>query len=70
MEGKPANINLYPNQQVITTVTIQPNENPPTSTTPGVTYVQLRPGFFKTLGGFLILVEIVSYALLTITIRD
>ena len=66
MEGdhnnrKPATINLYPaHQQVITTVTVHPDEPPPTSATPGVTYVQLSPGYFRSLRGILLLIEIVS----------
>lgn len=58
---QPATIMVYPqHQQVITTVTVQPNEPPPTSTEPGVTYVQLKPGYFTSMAGILLLVEIVS----------
>ena len=58
---KAATINVYPqHQQVITTVTVQPDEAPPTSEQPGVTYVQLSPGYFRSLGGILLLIEIVS----------
>jgi len=45
---------------VITTVTIHPDERPPVSETPGVTFVQITPGFFKTWRGFLLLVQLVS----------
>jgi len=34
------------------------NENPPVSDEPGVTYVQIAPGYFQTLGGVLLLVEL------------
>lgn len=57
---KSATITVQQPQPIITTVTIQPNENPPTSNEPGVTYVQLRPGHFKTISGILQLVAIVS----------
>jgi len=43
---------------VITTVTIHPDERPPVSETPGVTFVQITPGFFKTWRGFLLLVQL------------
>jgi len=55
---KSATITVQQPQPIITTVTIQPNENPPTSNEPGVTYVQLRPGHFKTISGILQLVAI------------
>lgn len=56
---KPATINVYPqHQQVITTVTVQPDDPAPTSATPGVTYVQLSPGYFRSFGGILLLIEI------------
>lgn len=58
---QPATITVYPqHQQVITTVTVHPNEPPPVSTDPGVTYVQLNPGYFTTFSGILKLIEIVS----------
>lgn len=66
MQQQPATIMVYPqHQQVITTVTVQPNEPPPTSTEPGVTYVQLRPGYFSTLAGILKLVQVVSFGFLS-----
>nr|CAH0106289.1 unnamed protein product [Daphnia galeata] len=56
---QPATITVYPqHQQVITTVTVHPNEPPPVSTDPGVTYVQLNPGYFTTFSGILKLIEI------------
>ena len=58
---QPATITVYPQQQqVITTVTVQPNEQPPTSSEPGITYVQLKPGYFTTMSGILKLIETVS----------
>ncbi len=58
---QPATITVYPqHQQVITTVTVHPNEPPPVSSDPGITYVQLNPGHFTTFSGILKLVEIVS----------
>ena len=56
---KTATITVSP-QPIITTVTIQPHENPPTSAEPGVTYVQVKPGHFTTIPGILKLVQIVS----------
>lgn len=58
---QPATITVYPqHQQVITTVTVHPNDQPPVSSEPGVTYVQLNPGHFTTIGGILKLIQIVS----------
>lgn len=54
---KSATITVTP-QPIITSVTIPASEQAPTSDEPGVTYVQLRPGYFTTLGGILKLVEI------------
>lgn len=56
-------LNVYPQrQQIITTVTMSPNDAPPQSNSPGVTFVQLKPGYFTTLPGILKLIEIVSKA--------
>ena len=66
---QPATIVVYPqHQQIITTVKVPVNEPPPTSTEQGVTYVQLRPGYFRTLPGILKLIEIVSRFLSVISL--
>lgn len=57
---RPSGTTVLTNPPIITTVTIQPNEHPPVSDQPGITYVQIAPGYFKTLGGILLLVELVS----------
>jgi len=57
---RPTGTSAQSHPPIITTVTIQPNENPPVSDEPGVTYVQIAPGYFQTLGGVLLLVELVS----------
>ena len=51
---------IYPDQTVVTTVTVPSSENPPTSSDPDVTYVQLRPGYFRTFAGILKLIQVVS----------
>ena len=62
-ENQAPTLNVYPQrQQIITTVTVSPNDVPPQSNAPGVTFVQLKPGYFTTLPGILKLVEIVSKA--------
>lgn len=55
---RPSGTTVLTNPPIITTVTIQPNEHPPVSDQPGITYVQIAPGYFKTLGGILLLVEL------------
>lgn len=57
---QPATITVYPQQQqVITTVTVPSTEQPPIAE-PGVTYVQLKPGYFTKWPGILKLIELVS----------
>lgn len=52
-------LNVYPQrQQIITTVTVGPNDPLPKSEATGVTFVQLKPGYFSTLPGILKLIEI------------
>lgn len=68
---QPATITVYPqHQQVITTVTVNPNEPPPVSSDPGITYVQLNPGHFTTFSGILKLVEIVSCCYIVMSCRN